>query len=317
MIARKSIGLSALLFLSLLLGACGPSNESVIATSVALTVQAQKTAQSTSTIASFPTATIPPGVTPIATLTNIVPTAGPSPVGGFSYLDCAKASLVSDTPPDGTLMAPETYFMKTWKIKNDSGCWWTTDYKIIFWDGDVMGGAYIYNLPQGVGPEQTVDITIQLLTPDTDGHYQGYWKLQTPDGYNFGVGQYNQPFYVDVVVDSNIKKDEPKITSVTYTLTREPGAGCATNVFYYFSATITTNGPIDVRIQWLHSDYYTSPKYRVTLKEAGTFETPIYKGFGGWSFHLGNATGEKWVQLWQVEPYKVEFDKLYFSYLCG
>ncbi len=317
MYARKYIWLSAMTLLIFLLSACGPSKESAIATSVALTVQAQNANLPIPTANLNSTATLPPGVTPIATLTNIVPTIGPTPTGGKSYLECAKASLITDSPPDGTLMAPEFYFFKTWQIKNESACWWDTSYKIVFWNGDLMGGAYVYNLPQGVGPGQAVDIPIQLLTPEEDGAYRGEWKLQTPDGYNFGVGQYNAPFYVEVMVDSKIKKDENKITKVTYRLVREPEAGCATNVFYYVYATIETNGPIDVRVQWLHSDGYTSKKIRITMTAAGTYELIPQKGVGGWSFHLGDSPGDKWMQLWQVEPYKVEFDKVPFSYLCN
>ena len=314
---RTPIWLSALTLLSIFLVSCGPSNEATIATSVALTVQAQNAANPTGTASPIPTATLPFGITPVATLTNIVPTVGPTSVGGNTYYECAKASLVSENPPDGTLMAPENSFTKTWQIKNESTCWWTTDYKIIFWDGNVLGGSYIYNLPQGVGPGQSVSISVFLVAPKEDGSYRGEWKLQTPDGYNFGVGQYNSSFYADIVVDSNIKKDEPQITKVTYRLVRDPAAGCATNVLYTVYATIETNGPIDVRMQWLHSDGYTSKKIRVTLKEAGTIELIPEKGVGGWMFHLGDSPGDKWIQLWQVEPTKVEFDKVNFSYLCG
>lgn len=237
----------------------------------------------------------------------------------MKYIDCAKASLVSENPPDGTLMSPETPFTKTWQIKNESNCTWDTSYKIVFYDdgnSDMLGGSYYYNL-QSAAPGQVIDISLQLVTPKDDGNYKGKWKLQTPDGLFFGVGQYSEPFYVDIVVDSNIKKDEPKITNVTYSLVRDPAAGCATSVVYTVYATIETNGPIDVRVQWLHSDGYTSPKIRITLTGATTFKLIPEKGKGIWGFHLGDSPGDKWMQLWQVEPYKVEFGKVNFSYLCN
>jgi hypothetical protein len=251
-------------------------------------------------------------------LTNIVPTTLPTSSGGKSYIDCAKASLVSEDPPDGTLMSPETSFFKTWKIKNESNCTWDTSYRIVFYDGDILGGAYYYNLPQSAIPGQVIDIPLQLITPKDDGPYKGQWKLQTPDGYNFGVGQYSEPFYVDIIVDSNIKKDEPKITSISYRIVRDPAAGCATNVFYYVYATITTNGPIDVRVQWFHSDGYTSKKLRITMTEAGSIELEPSKGVGGWSFHLGDSPGDKWMELREVEPDVVSFgNQATFSYLCN
>ena len=307
--------LPLLVIASVLLGACGANNESAIATSVALTVQAQN-ARATST----PEATSTPraDVTVVPTLTNIFtplpPTTDPS--APKTYSDCTKASLVSETIPDGTIMKPEATFYKSWQIKNDSNCTWNTNYKIVFWDGNTLGGAYIYNLPQSALPGDVIDIPIQLVTPKEDGTYKGEWKLQTPDGATFGVGQYGESFYVEIVVNATAQDEDYKITSVSYRLVRDPAAGCATNVFYYVYVTITTNGPIDVRVQWLHSDGYTSSKIRLTYDAAGTYELVPEKGKGGWSFHLGDSPGDKWMQLWQVEPTQVEFDKVPFSYLC-
>ena len=312
---KKTLPLfSMLLLLSLLLGACGPGSESAIATAVALTVQAQN-ALATST--PEPSSTPVANITVVPTLTNIFTPVSPTSLPGANTgVDCAKASLVSETIPDGTIMKPETSFFKSWTIKNESTCTWDTNYKIVFWDGNTLGGAYIYNLPLVTGPGQSIEISIQLYTPKEDGSYTGEWKLQTPDGITFGVGQYNEAFYADIVVNATAANEDYKITSVTYRIVRDPAAGCATNVFYYIYATITTNGPIDVRLRWLHSDGYTSSKKRVTYDTAGSYELTVEKGWGGWSFHLGDSAGDKWMQLWQTEPSQVEFDKVYFSYLC-
>jgi hypothetical protein len=127
----------------------------------------------------------------------------------------------------------------------------------------------------------------------------------------FGVGQYSEPFYVEIVVNAGVGKDDYKITSVTYTLTREPAAGCATNVIYTVVATITVNGPIEVRVQWHHSDGYNSSKIRLTFTAAGSQELKDV-----WGIHLGSSPGDKWIQITQEDPGFVEFDKVPFSYLC-
>ena len=49
--------------------------------------------------------------------------------------------MISETIPDGTIYAPGQKFTKTWEIKNTSNCSWNTSYKIVFWDGNTLGGA--------------------------------------------------------------------------------------------------------------------------------------------------------------------------------
>ncbi len=302
--------ISLLLLAGFLLSACGPDSESVIATSVALTVQAQN-ALATST--PEPSATAPAPVNVVPTLTNIftpIPPTNP-PAASGSFAECGKASLVSETVPDGTIMKPETTFIKSWTLKNESTCTWDTTYRIVFWDGNTLGGPYYDYLPLVTGPGQSVEIPLQLLTPKEDGTYKGEWKLQTPDGLTFGVGQYSESFYAEIVVNATAKDEDYKITSVTYRLVREPAAGCATNVVYTVYATVTVNGPMDVRVQWRHSDGYNSAKIRLTFTGAGSQEIKDV-----WGIHLGSSPGDKWIQLTQVDPVYVEFDKVPFSYLC-
>ena len=149
--------LSMLLLTSLVLGACGAQSESAIATAVALTVQAQN-ALATST--PEPRSTPAADITVAPTLTNIFTPIPPTSLpGGKTGVECAKASLVNETIPDGTIMKPETTFFKSWTIKNESLCTWDTNYKVVFWDGNTLGGAYIYNLPLVTAPGQTINDT--------------------------------------------------------------------------------------------------------------------------------------------------------------
>jgi hypothetical protein len=299
-----------------LLGACGSAAKTpdpVIATAVALTVAAQNAQQNAPTSTAIPTATIPPNITfptPTSGFT-VIPTKTASKSSGDA--DCGKANFVADlTVPDGTITKPGATFIKTWQIKNSSACTWNTNYKIVHYDGDVMGGAYVYNLPQIVPPEGLVDISIQLTAPADEGTYTGYWKLQTPNNIVFGVGQYSEPFSVKIAV-SNADKPVTGITDVKLTVIRDPDAGCATNVYYNYVAQVSANGKIKIRYGFLQSDGNRAWTDDLEFSEAGT--KTVTGAF--WSFHLGSSPGQKWVQFVVIKPYYQEFEKQYFSYLCG
>jgi Ig-like domain-containing protein len=67
-------------------------------------------------------------------------------------------------------------------------CSWTTAYKFLFVGGDKMSAPDFVQLPAGVAPGQTVDVSVSLVAPDAPGTYQGFWELQSPEGDIFGVG---------------------------------------------------------------------------------------------------------------------------------
>jgi hypothetical protein len=105
----------------LLASACGSSQPSAIATSVAQTVQAGQaltalagtsaasSAATQTSVAPGPAATLDPAMTPAAAATLVSAPADPN---------CAKASLVSENPPDKTILTPGQYFWKTWTLQN-------------------------------------------------------------------------------------------------------------------------------------------------------------------------------------------------------
>lgn len=298
---------SLLLAASLLLGACGTSDsESSIATAVALTVQAQAT----------PIPEASPSATPAdlgpASTSQTPATTPTTSSAGVSYTNCMAAGLVSETPPDGTIYKPKATFLKTWRIQNNSNCTWNTAYKIIFWNGDQMGSAYNYNFPQNLPPGQSADISIQLAAPETAGPYRGEWMLQTPNGQNFGVGQFSTAFWTEIVVSTD-EVPGYGITSVTYDLVREPLSGCPTNTWYTATAHVSFSGPIkEVILQFQHSDGYRSSKIKLEVTEATTMSFT-----DKWKFFFTDTQGAKWIQLVQLFPERVEFNKLEFSYTCN
>jgi hypothetical protein len=307
----KYILFTSIVISSLLLSACGSGSaqDVSIQTAVAQTVVAQKAqAASTGTLSAPPTdlpllpTTI---VTPFATMPSPTLPANPS------KSECAKASLQSETIPDGTIYKPGDLFTKTWQITNTSNCVWDTSYKIVFWSGDILGGAYVYNIPQITGPGATLPVALVLTAPPTDGTYKSEWMLQTPDNIPFGVGMYSNPFYTEIVVSSS---DKPSydVISVEYSVVRNPATGCPTNTRYKIFATITTNGPLEYTYQWQQSDGNSQGgKGTIKMTEAGS-KTVSRE----WMVQVGNSTNDRWMSITILSPVYKEFPPMTFSYDC-
>lgn len=115
---------------------------------------------------------------------------------------CDRAALVSDvTVPDGTAFSPGQVFTKTWKLRNNGRCTWTTDYTLVFYTGDQLGGVSPINLPSSVVPGQTIDLSVNLAAPNNAGNYRGYWILKNATGGVFGIGPLaNKPFWFAINV---------------------------------------------------------------------------------------------------------------------
>jgi hypothetical protein len=243
---------------TLLLTSCGGAGaeSDTIATAVAMTVVAQETEKAEATNTPRPTeAGQRPRLKRRLPLQRLLRSAPPRlPVQPVPVQQCqVVANLVGETIPDGTIIQPGETFQKTWRLKNNGTCTWNSSYKIVYWSGDLMGASREYPLPRLVAPGEEVEIPLSLTAPTSNGNFSGYWKLQSEWGTAFGVGQYDQPIYVQI----NVNDSDPTpttVTNVTYNLVRQPAVGCATNVWYYVHATISTNGPATVKYQWLQSD---------------------------------------------------------------
>ena len=185
------------------------------ATEAAMTVAAHMTAMAQGTSV-FPTvevveqtptpfatntsaAVIKPTNTSAPTATKPPPTATTAPTA--KPLACNLASFEKDvTVPDNTTFSPKAAFTKTWRLKNAGSCTWTTNYAMVFVDGDQMGGKTT-NLPQSVAPGDVVDVSIQLVAPPAGGTYKGNWMLSDNQGKQFGIGaDAKEPVWVQIRV---------------------------------------------------------------------------------------------------------------------
>jgi len=115
---------------------------------------------------------------------------------------CDRAVFIADvTVPDGTVMAANTPFVKTWRLKNNGTCTWTTSYALVFASGDQMGATPTIYLPTSVAPGGTIDLSVTLTAPSIAGTYKGNWTLRNAAGTRFGVGTGGSyPFWVLISV---------------------------------------------------------------------------------------------------------------------
>src|SRR5574341_274746 len=140
----------------------GQQDTAAIQTGAALTVQAELTAAAPPATATFT-------AVPFPTLPSITNTVPPPPSATST---CDVAQFVTDvTIPDGTVMNQNQTFTKTWRLKNVGVCSWTPSYAVIFFSGDSMSGPATQALTGNVNPGQTVDISVDLKAPASDGNY--------------------------------------------------------------------------------------------------------------------------------------------------
>jgi hypothetical protein len=281
-------------------------NESAIATAVAQTVRAGATE-----IPPLPTETPDLSLLTQPTLTPaFTPTSEATLISAPSDPDCIHAQLVGEYPPDRTVFRPDTSFTKTWTIKNVGTCTWDNSYQLIFWSGELMGGSTYYNLPELVPPGNEISISIFLQSPGSEGIYTGYWRLKTPWNQVFGVGQYSQAFYAEIQVDRR-PAQEYTVMSVTYNIVRDPPTGCPVNVRYTVYATLTTNGPLDIKYYWEQKDGNESAIKELSFDQAGS-KTVSRE----WMVGRGDSPNDRWMQILVLEPEYIEFDRAVFQNNC-
>ncbi len=136
---------------------------------------------------------------PTPTATDAPPTDTPEPTGCTNLV-----SFVSDvTYPDDSEVDADSFFTKTWRLRNDGTCTWTSSYDLVFSHGDQMDGPAETALAGTVPPGSTVDISSSMTAPTDPGTYQGFWKLRSNDDVLFGVGtDASVAFWAKIVVPS-------------------------------------------------------------------------------------------------------------------
>jgi uncharacterized protein YkwD len=150
-------------------------------------------AQSTSTATSLPPATNPPTAVPptSAPASSTEPAAteppssapsaeaaSPTPEGACTDI----ASFVADvTIPDYTHLELKEAFKKVWRVKNTGTCTWTSDYKAVYSHGNALGAPLSIPLAE-TAPGDVIDISADMLAPNSDGKFEIFYRLTNATG---------------------------------------------------------------------------------------------------------------------------------------
>lgn len=177
-----------LILAAISLAACGLTEADVQATVTVAQAEAVNTvlARFTEVALLTPSATntIPATSTLAATNTPEATATTQAATGGTGVdATCDALTFMADvTVTDGEEIAAGTPFTKTWSVRNDGSCTWTTSYTLIFSSGDQMEGSSSTALPESIAPGQTAEISVDLVAPATAGEYTGYWALANDSG---------------------------------------------------------------------------------------------------------------------------------------
>jgi heat shock protein HslJ len=117
----------------------------------------------------------------------VTPTpAPPTPTPGTGPGGCVlKMTFDEDvTVPNGTTLLPNAEFVRTWRVRNDGTCYWDAGYRLVFSEGDQMGGPAWVAVPY-TEPGAKVDLSVPLIAPPTPGTYRGHWVMQASNGATF------------------------------------------------------------------------------------------------------------------------------------
>lgn len=175
----------------------------------------------------FVTATLPATKTPVSSSTpETTGTPGtPLPTGSASANCKDAAILVQDvTIADGTNVPYGSKFTKTWQFQNSGSCPWN-GYTIAFISGDRMDAPDSAPVPD-TAPKGTVNVSVDLVAPSSDGVYAGFYELRNGSGKALAIGTY-KTFWVKITVGSITLTPLPPgtgaVPTVTGTLTTPRG----------------------------------------------------------------------------------------------
>ena len=107
------------------------------------------------------------------------------------------------TISDNTVISPGQPFRKTWRLRNDGTCAWGPNavvHSVTNINNNSMGAPVVLPMPDAPSGG-VVDLSIDMVGPNTSGVQRSEWMFMVNEGGLRGVGaQGETPLYVQIVV---------------------------------------------------------------------------------------------------------------------
>ncbi|KAG8893539.1 hypothetical protein FRC01_013531, partial [Tulasnella sp. 417] len=100
-----------------------------------------------------------------------------------------SATFIADiTIPDGHILPPGAFFVKTWKMINDGEVPWPAGTRLAFTGGERFGtNSAEHLLIAGLTPPgEMTELRVEFRAPEEAGRYISNWRLQDEEGRLFG-----------------------------------------------------------------------------------------------------------------------------------
>lgn len=118
-------------------------------------------------------------------------------------LSSYKMSLVDDvTIPAESKVVRNSMLTKIWRVVNSGTIPWPSGVTLSHIGGDSIPFLTPQILKDDVAPNETIDLELNFLVPDTVGRYISHFKLITPENEQFG-----QRLYLDIDSIENYEKE--------------------------------------------------------------------------------------------------------------
>ena len=222
-------------------------------------------------------------------------------------LPCNKPNFQSETIPDDSEFEPGENFTKTWTVRNDGTCAWTTDYRLVFTSGDQMNGPSAKAFSNTINPGENVTLSVGLTAPASDGTYTGTWVIEANDGERFGN------YWTTIVVGDAEEESGTnfKVTSVDFSSSEQMKVGFCPHMFN-LQAEITVNEKGTVKYHWIVSNGYESGIETLTFDSAGTKTAILNKNFSC----SGTSTCSYVIELYVDSPNNQKFGTCVIAIHC-
>jgi uncharacterized protein YkwD len=181
--------------------------------------------------------------TPAAPKTPPSPTVTPVTPVPTNAADCTNlAAFVADVNyQDNTTIEPGQTFTKTWRVQNTGTCIWGPDYTLDYYSGEVMDAVLPVSLAL-TRPGETLDISLTLTAPLTQGAHRGDFVIKNPAGLIMQIDEDSRLWVIISVtktVTATPTSIPPTATPTGTPPTATPGSGAAACAFTTDAARLT------------------------------------------------------------------------------